>query len=307
MQFRFIQQLIFTSFLFLHLMGCQSESTDTESTGEERVIYSTFTDAHGWQIWQLGLKSGQTQQLTSSPSEAYYPSWGPNGELAYADHSGQIWVLKPNSGSKKQRAEPISKLPKHCGHPAISPDGKYLICVCFNFFNRSEDSDLYLVNLETSASDRFMSLPGIQKHPAWSPDAKQLVFSSGYREFGEKIVEQLWIMAMDNKIPVKIVDNGHSNINPAWSPDGKSIAYSSDKNGSMDIWLYNVQNKKSLPLTTHSAMDTDPLWRSDGSALIFLSTRDGPLGLWEINLASKKEKKLLLLKEDIHEPVWQGG
>ena len=181
MQYRSIRQLLFTSLLFLPLMGCQSQSTDTESTGEAHVSYSTFTDAHGWQIWQLGLKSGQTQQLTYSPSEAYYPAWGPSGELAYADHSGQIWFLKINSGSENQQAEQISKLPKHCGHPAIAPDGKLLVCVCFNFFNRSEDSDLYIVNLDTGASDRLMALPGIQKHPAWSPDGKQLVFSSGYR------------------------------------------------------------------------------------------------------------------------------
>ena len=74
----------------------------------------------------------------------------------------------------------------------------------------------------------------------------------------------------------------------------------------MDIWLYNVQSKSSMPLTAHIAMDADPIWRPDGSSLIFLSTRDGPLGLWEIDLVSKLEKKLLVLKEDIHEPVWQG-
>lgn len=288
--------------IFGLLIGCQTDFDDVDR--QSHITFSTFTESHGWQIWQADVKTLDTQQLTWSKDEAYYPSWGPNGELAYSDHNGRIWLLNAGLGSKDQQAELISSLPKYCGHPSISPDGKRLACVCFDFVNRSEDSDLYLVDLDRKTSERLAVLQGLQKYPAWSPDGQKLVFSSGYREFGEQIIEQLWLMDLTNKVPLKIVDNGHSNINPAWSPDGKRIAYSSDMNGSLDIWLYDLDSKLTTPLTQHEAMEADPVWRPDGTGLVYLSTREGGMGLWEMDLATHQEKKLLLLKEDIHEPVW---
>jgi TolB protein len=295
-------KLFFLAWVLNCLLGCQPLPSGIDR--KSHITYSTFAEDHGWQIWQADLKTLNTQQITWSKDEAYYPSWGPKGELAYSDHNGRIWLLKSGLGSEDQQAEQISSLPKYCGHPAISPDGKRLACVCFDFVNRSEDSDLYLVDLDSKTSERLIVLPGLQKYPAWSPDGQKLVFSSGYRESGEQIVEELWLMDFANKVPVKIVDNGQSNINPAWSPDGKRIAYSSNMNGSLDIWLYNLDAKQATPLTQHEAMEADPVWRPDGTGLMYLSTREGTMGLWEIDLATQQEKKLLLLKEDIHEPTW---
>ncbi len=298
--------LLFSLIVLFNLNACQTiTNTDFD---QAPITYSTFTEQSGWQIWQLDLQNNQTQQLTNSENEAYYPALSASGLLVFSDHNGQIWLLRSNKKNHEQQTpELISSLPKYCGHPAISPNGKRLVCACFTFINRSEDSDLYLVDLETGHSDRLINLPGLQKHPAWSPDSKQIVFSSGYRERGEKIIEQLWQMNLANKVPVKIVDNGHSNIHPAWSPDGKQIAYSSDVNGSLDIWLYNMSGKHSIPITDLPVLESDPAWRPDGDALVYVSTREGTMSLWEIDLNTKQEQKLLSLPEDIHEPVWHQG
>lgn len=164
---RFICNMALLAWLLVSLTGCQSISKN-----ESYIGYSTFTETDGWQIWKLNLKTKQTQQLIWSKNEAYYPTFGPTGELAYNDHNGRIWFVKSNVGKKTQKAELLEKLPKYCGHPAISPDGLSLACVCFNFINRSEDSDLYLVSLQKGKSKRLKTLPGIQKHPSWSPDGQ---------------------------------------------------------------------------------------------------------------------------------------
>ncbi|TXL14207.1 hypothetical protein BMR06_16490 [Methylococcaceae bacterium HT5] len=294
------------TFLLLTLSACQR----TLKTGYvvSPITYSTFTEQSGWQIWQYDTDYDQSRQLTMNENEAYYPTLGPSGLLAYSDHNGKIWLLDLNNqDGEKQPPQAISSLPKYCGHPAISPDGERLTCVCFTFLNRSENSDLYMVDIKTGKSSRLISFTGLQKHPAWSPDGKQIVFSSGYREIGGKIIEQLWLIGLSNKVPVKIIDNGHSNIHPAWSPNGQQIAYSSDVNGSLDIWLYDLLTKRSSPVTNSSVLKSEPSWRPDGNALVYVSTQEGAMAIWEIDLNTKLEQKLLSFPEDIHEPVWYKG
>lgn len=286
--------------------GCSSNISRINQSNAS-IAYSYFDEKQGWQIWQLDLKNLTSGKLSQSQSEAYYPTESKLGKIFYSDHDGRIWSLAPDIKSMKQVAKSLTSLPKYCGHPAASPDGQYLACVCFTFINRSEDSDLFLLDLTSGKSERLITLDGIQKHPAWSPDSRQLAFSTGFRQRGQQIVEQLWVMDIKDKIPVKIVDNNHSNINPAWSPDGQYIAYASDAGGSMDIWLYDRNHQHSDPLVTHSALDVDPIWRQDRKSIIFVSTRDGNMGLWEIDLDNKVTEKLLTLPNDIHEPAWLGG
>ena len=98
-----ILALLLLVFFLYSLNGCQPQSQGIDR--KSHITFSTFTEQHGWQIWQTDLKAKQLQQLTWGTNEAYYPSWGPKGELAYSDHNGHIWLLKENLKQEQQKPE----------------------------------------------------------------------------------------------------------------------------------------------------------------------------------------------------------
>lgn len=55
------------------------------------LLYSRLTDGT-WQIWQTDLAMGQAMQVTSSVGDKRYPSWGPDGRVAYQTSNAEAYV-----------------------------------------------------------------------------------------------------------------------------------------------------------------------------------------------------------------------
>jgi len=66
--------------------------------------------------------------------------------------------------------------------PAISPDGKFMVCSmsdfgCFTIFHKV--SDIYWINLETKEYKKLdLNSTSAESYPKWSLNGKWLVFSS---------------------------------------------------------------------------------------------------------------------------------
>ncbi|HEV2005139.1 MAG TPA: hypothetical protein VGQ85_00875 [Candidatus Limnocylindrales bacterium] len=60
------------------------------------------------------------------------------------------------------------------------------------------------------------SVPGVHKHPDWSPDGNQLAFV---------VEDDIWTVGADGSNATKLVTCAGGCDNPAWSPDGARLAY----------------------------------------------------------------------------------
>src|ERR1700685_371795 len=78
---------------------------------------------------------------------------------------------------------------------------------------------------------REMYLPQLTSGPssvAWSPDAKEVVYS---------MAGSLWRQKVDSTAALQITDGAGYDYQPDWSPDGKRIIYVSYQKDAMELWL----------------------------------------------------------------------
>jgi TolB protein len=276
------------------LAFCGSENSKVITTSrlsnqsKTRDIFFSSNKSGKWEIWSISHEGKALSQLTHMQEEMHYPSWSADHKsFVCATNEKNIWVISPGKSQEK-----IMNIPSNCNQPVWSPSGDRIAIACYTFDNRREDSDIWIYDVFKGKADKLASLDNIQSYPAWSPDGKQLVFTSGYRVSSSQIMEELWIIKSDGSDPRPIVKEGGYVIQPAWSPDGKQTAFASNKAGNMDIWVVELIGNKMVQLTNDPSSDTDPSWSPDGSKIVFTSTRSGQMQIWIMDSDGNNQKQL---------------
>jgi Tol biopolymer transport system component len=111
-----------------------------------------------------------------------------------------------------------------------------------------------------------MYLPQLTAGPsavAWSPDAKELVYSAA---------GSLWRQRVDSTVAVQLTDGPGYDYQPDWSPDGRSIVYCSNQDNAIELWRLDLATGKSEQLTHGAAVNVEPRFSPDGHQLVFVST-----------------------------------
>ena len=144
--------------------------------------------------------------------------------------------------------------------------------------------------------ERLTHHPGTDLLSDWTPDGKQLLFSSR-RASGVRSLSQFYLVSADGGFPdVLPVPYGAFG---ALSPAGKTIAFTKRDRGfrtwkryrggnAPDIWLFDLENLDASNLTESAANDALPMWH--GETLYFLSDRGPALrsNIWALDTATKE-------------------
>lgn len=171
----------------------------------------------------------------------------------------------------------------------------------------SSGNQIYLLDLDKKVVSEFITEPGNNAYPAFSPDGSQLIFVSNRSGRSE-----VYLALADGSDPEQVTFNESEKFYPFWSPDGQTIYFtqapSSTKSNIFAISMSDIKNKKysARNVTKHSGRNTAGNISSDGQSLAFTTDRSFPG--WEIcilNLLDSTENCLLNKKPDTFcKPKW---
>jgi dipeptidyl aminopeptidase/acylaminoacyl peptidase len=291
-------------------------------------------DKNETRIWMVSAHGGDPLPMTAEGISSGHPRWSPDGKyLAFTSSrnngKSQVWLLNRVGGE----AVRLTDIAQGVGDFEWSPDSTRLVLALQD--PKPEDAEaekdkdkpapakpktqppyvidrlqfkedtigyldnrrthLYIFNIEKKSVTQITSGNFDDEQPAWSPDGKQLAFTSN-RSMPDPDASRdtnIWVVAADNTDKgahlTQITTNPGADSQPAWSPDGKWIAYVTMLDP--HLFWYATQHLAIAPSTGGEArvltlaFDRNvrrPRFSADGNSVYFIAVDDGAQNLCRI-------------------------
>ncbi len=132
--------------------------------------------------------------------------------------------------------------------------------------------DIFRADLDGKDLVRLTDTPGYDAEGSYSPDAKQIIFTS-FRDGDAEI----YIMDADGKNPRRITRAKGYDGGPFFSPDGKKILYRSDRkeNDLLQVFINTPDGKNERQLTNNDAVNWGPYFFKDSRHIVYATSRHG--------------------------------
>ncbi len=264
----------------LTLDGVNITGFDWASDGKSIVFASNRNQQFG--LWQIPVDGSHPSRLIRAvsmedPGSVAISRTGK--ALIYTDWTFEINTWRIGPGSSGEPAQVVAST-RSDFQPALSINQKLAF-----ISSRTGVNEVWIA--EGDGQDP-VKLTDLQSHstgyPAWSPDGKQLAFSS--RVDGQ---QDIFVIDAAGGVPRRITDAVSQESRPSWSADGSALYYSSDRGGSWQIWKQLIEGGEPEQVT---AQGGSAAWEDrNGNVLYYF--RPDTTGIWKKALPAGEEVRIL--------------
>jgi serine/threonine protein kinase len=209
---------------------------------------------------------------------------GGSGQIVFASSRSvvpQLYLVNADGTDLTQ----LTNMDNGACQPSRAPDGTRLVFIspCLGrgeiFETIYNESSLYIINVDGTGLKQLTPSPGSDFEPAWSPDGKQIAFTSvrgGFRQIYTLDVDSLVVTLLTN------TTDAIESSQPSWSPDGTKIVYTVKRVGAYQVWSMNSNGQEAIQLVRsgQDLWDYSPAWSPDGRTIFFSQRRLGAFRPW---------------------------
>ena len=277
-----------------------AQVTSNASIGKHngKIVFISDRNYRGLSVWTMNPDGSSPTRLTDdktrserlpdfSPVYDSHPVWSPDGTkiafISNRDYLFALYVMNADGSSARLVTDKVIDT----GEPTWSPDGSKL---AFSGGARGSvgftipSVNIYVINVDGTGLTQLTRDSGTNGNPAWSPDGKQIVFSSN-RDGKWK----LWLMNADGSDQRMLPTSQNTGVyggQPAWSPDGTKILYVGSRicgtSAVGAIYVVNADGTNSRIVTNDTKACggyASPKWSPDGTKILagFVLEREGIL------------------------------
>nr|WP_330168765.1 Tol-Pal system beta propeller repeat protein TolB [Bartonella grahamii] len=276
-----------------------SEMTGESGYFDTRIVFIDETGPQNARIKRLAMmdQDGANLIYMSDGSELVLtPRFSPKRQemtyMAYEDNQvPHVYLQQIEMGQR----ELIGTFNNMTIAPRFSSDGQKVI---MSLLQNDGSANLYTMDLRTRTMTRLTTTSAIDTSASYSPDGKQIVFSSD--RSGKP---QIYKMNADGSDIQRISSNEGSYSTPIWSPRGDYIAFTKQLNGQFSIGVMRPDGQGERILTT-GFHNEGPTWAPNGRVLMFFRKNPG-MGpkIYTIDITGRNERQLPT-PNDASDPAW---
>jgi eukaryotic-like serine/threonine-protein kinase len=220
-------------------------------------------------------RSNTPWQLTTGPMSFAAPLPSKDGKKLFVTGSiarGELTRFDPRTGVTAPFLSGVS-----ADSVRFSKDGSSVAYVSY------PDTTLWVSKADGSEKKQLASAPLVPFQPQWSPDGKEIVFTSF--ETGKPF--KLFVVSSEGGAPHELLPEDHQDkIDGTYSPDGSKICFGSGpSNPKSTIRILDVKTNQVTTVPGSEGLFS-PRWSPDGRVIAAMSSDSAVISLFDV--ASQK-------------------